>query len=86
MKIKLEFVKRTIADETFLVPIGETVKKYSGLFALNEVGAFIWDKLEDAETDADVVDAVLSEYDVDRDTAEADTAEFLGKLREMNII
>ena len=86
MKIKYEFVKRTIAGETFLVPVGEAVKHYSGLFALSEVGAFIWDKLEDAGTDADVVEAVLSEYEVDRETAEADTAEFLGKLREMNII
>lgn len=86
MKIKLEFVKREIAGETFLVPIGETVKQYSGLFALNEVGAFIWDKLPEAETDEEIVDMILEEYDVSRGDAAADTAEFLGKLRKMGII
>ena len=86
MKIKYEFIKREIAGDVFLVPIGEAVKHYSGLFALNEVGSFIWDVLEKCEDDAAIVDAVLEEYDVPREQAEADVAEFLGKIRDMGII
>ena len=86
MKLKLEFVKRVIAGETFLVPIGEGAKKHSGLFALNEVGSFIWDKLPEAQTESEIVDAILGEYEVSRDEAAADTAEFLDKLRKMEII
>ena len=86
MKIKLEFVKRTVAGETFLVPIGETVKKYSGLFALNEVGSFLWERLGGAEGKEELIDAVTAEYDVAREDAERDVSAFLDKLRDMEII
>ena len=86
MKINFEFVKREIAGETFLVPIGEGAKKFSGLFALNELGAFVWDNLPEAESEEAIVYAVLEEYEVTREQAESDVAEFLGKLREMKII
>lgn len=86
MTIRCEFIKRDIAGENFLVPVGDTAKKFPGMFALNELASFIWDMLPEAENDDAVVDAILDEYDVDRDTAAADTAAFLGKLREMGII
>ena len=86
MEIKLEFVKRVIAGETLLVPIGETAKKYSGLFALSELAGFIWEALPDAASEDEIVDKILTEYEVSREEAAADTAEFLGKLREMGIL
>jgi len=86
MKIKYEMIKREIAGETYLVPIGEAAKSYSGLFALSEAAGFIWDKIPDCADDEAVVDAVLDEYEVDRETAEADVKEFLGNLRDMGIL
>ena len=86
MKIRYEFVKREIAGETFLVPIGEAAKEYSGLFALNELGAFIWERLPDAENEQAVVDAVLEEYDVSPEQTAEDVSEFFTKLRDMKII
>lgn len=86
MKIKYEFVKRSNAGETFLVPIGSGSAKFPGLFVLTDVASFIWDRIPDAETENDLVELILEEYDVTRQVAAADTAEFLGKLREMGII
>ena len=86
MKLQYEFVARDIAGETFLVPIGEAAKKYSGLFALNELGAFLWKHLENAENEESLVELVLEEYDIDCKTAAADIAEFLQNLRKMEII
>ena len=86
MKIRLEFVKREIAGEVFLVPFGESAKEFSGLFALNELGSFIWDILPEAESEEQIVNRILDEYDVTREIAEADTKEFLDKLREMKIL
>ncbi|MCQ2354931.1 MAG: PqqD family protein [Clostridia bacterium] len=86
MKIKHKFIKRDIAGETFLVPVGETAMKYRGLLALNEVGSFIWDKLPQADTDKEIVDFVLDEYDVSLGEAENDVSAFLGKLKDMGII
>ena len=86
MKLKYEFVKREIAGDTFLVPIGEGAKKFSGLFALNELAAFIWDKLPEAADDNDVVDMILEEYDVSREEAAEDVGEVLSQLRGMGVI
>lgn len=86
MKIQYEFVKREIAGENFLVPIGEAAKKFTGMFAMNEVGAFIWDNLPEAEDDEAIVKKLLEEYDVTPEIAAADAKAFLDKLREMGIL
>lgn len=86
MKIKKELIKRDIAGDTVLVPVGKTVYDANGLFVLNELGSFIWDILPGAADEEAIVSAVLAEYDVDEDTARRDIAEFMGRLREMDMI
>lgn len=86
MKIKKELLKRTIAGETILVPVGKTVYDSHGLFAMNELGAFLWDLLPGAETEDELVAAVLAEYEVDEPTARRDIGEFLETLRAMGIL
>lgn len=86
MTIKKELLKRDIAGETILVPVGKTVYDSHGLFALNELGSFLWDLLPNAESGEDLVRAVLAEYDVAEDVARQDIAEFLDELRKMGIL
>ena len=86
MIIKKELIKREIAGDTILVPVGKTVLDSNGLFVLNELGAFIWELLPDAKDEAEICEAILKEYDVSAETAAGDVAEFIGKLREMNIV
>jgi hypothetical protein len=86
MKIKKELMKRSIAGDSFLVPVGKTIYDSNGLFLLTEVGAFIWDLLPEAENEDQILAAVLAEYDVDEATAKADIAEFLAKLEKMGIL
>lgn len=86
MKIKKELVKRDVAGDVILVPVGKTVYEANGLFILNELGAFLWDRLEAAESEADLLKAILEEYEVTREQAAADLQEFLEKLRELGIL
>ena len=86
MKIRYEFVARSIAGEHFLVPIGEAARQFSGMFALNELGAFLWEAIPGAVDEAELVDRVLDEYEVDQATARQDVSEFLDNLRAMGIL
>lgn len=86
MIIKKELIKRDIAGDTILVPVGKTVYESNGLFALNEVATFIWDILPQVETEAEITQAVLREYDASPEEISRDVAAFLKKLRELNII
>lgn len=86
MKIKKQLVKRDIAGDVVLVPVGRTVYESNGLFVLNEAGAFLWDRLEGAGSEQTLLEAMLAEYEVTEDTARADLGDFLANLRRMEII
>ena len=86
MKIKKELIKREIAGDTLLVPVGKTVYESNGLFVLNELGTFLWDCLPEAESEAELCAAVLAEYEVTEEEAAADIAAFVARLRELEIL
>ncbi len=86
MIIKKDLIKREIAGDTILVPVGKTVLDSNGLFVMNELAAFIWDLLPGAESEEAICEAVLAEYDVSAQEAAEDVAQFLNKLREMEIL
>ena len=86
MIIKKDFIKRDVAGDIVLVPVGKTVLDSNGLFVMNELGAFIWDLLPEAETEADICKAILAEYEVSPEEAAQDVAEFLNTLRTMEIL
>ena len=86
MEIRKKLLKREIAGESFLVPLGRTVYDSNGLFVLTELGSFIWDRLEAAENSEEILRQILAEYEVEEATAKADLEEFLAKLREMEIL
>lgn len=86
MQIKKKLMKRQIAGETFLVPLGKTVYDSNGLFFLTEVGDFIWDRLPQAQSQEDIVKAILDEYDVEEAVVRKDVSAFFEKLKTLEII
>jgi hypothetical protein len=86
MQIKKELIKREIAGETILVPVGKSVYDANGLFVMNELGAFIWDLLPQVQTEEEICRAVLEEYDAAAEEVARDVAEFLETLRKMEVL
>ena len=86
MKILKRIIKRNIAGDIILVPVGDASLEIKGLITLNETGEFLWDALEKAENESALAAMLAAEYDVDTATAEADTKVFLQKLKELGII
>ena len=86
MEFKKTLIKRNVAGDHILVPTGKTILNTTGLFVLNEVGAFIWDLIPTVDTEAQILEAVLQEFDVPAQEAEKDIADFLAQLKQMEIL
>lgn len=86
MKIKDGYLLREVAGSFIVVPIGEGTMDFSGVISLNEVGAFLWGKMEKECTKEDLLNAVLNEYDVEKDIAQADIDDFVKKLEGADLL
>lgn len=86
MEIKKKVVMRTVAGETMLIPVGDTTAEYNGLFTLSPSAATAFAVLQNGGDENDALNAVLDEFDVDRETAKRDLDDFLYSLREFKII
>jgi hypothetical protein len=86
MHIISGFIVREIAGETIAIPSGDATKTLSGLLALNESGKFLFELLRTEQTEANLVEALLNEYDIDSTTAQADVSDFLEILRSSGVL
>ena len=86
MKIKNGFISRQVAGNNVVVAIGEQSKKFNGIIKLNESGLLLWNKLVAGAERAELVELLLSEYDIDTKTAENDVDKFVGVLRDAGAI
>jgi hypothetical protein len=83
---KGEFVSRTIAGETILVPVRGRVGDLDSIFNLNQTASFIWNRIDGQTTFGQIVAQVCSEFDVLPEAAEVDARQFIAALQEAGLI
>lgn len=81
-----DFIFRRIADEMVLVPIRADTANMNDIFTLNEAGAFIWQQIEKPSTQAELLQALVGEYDAPTEQLNADLAGFLDELVSVGAI
>jgi hypothetical protein len=86
MKAREGFILRNLAGEYLLMPKGEKIKNYDSVVLMNELSAFVWEKMQNPVTQSDLLEAVLNEYDVDEKTAREDLDGLLAELKEAGVI
>ncbi len=86
MEIKKQVVLRSVAGEYMLIPIGETVFEYNGIFMLTESGKFLWENIEKGAESDQLKQLLMEEYGIDFDTASTDVDEFIEMLQAFGII
>ena len=86
MRAKNEMVLREVAGEHILIPVGQMALQVKGMISLSESGCLLWRKLQQDCTLEELTDAILAEYDVDRETARQDVQEFLDRLDGLGIL
>lgn len=87
MKIKEGFLVKKILDDYLVIPTGDNIVDFSVAVSLNESGAFLWQQLTEEKSQDDLVDALLSEYDLtDKAVANSDVEEFVSLLKLHNFL
>jgi hypothetical protein len=72
-----DFVYRWIVDEAVLVPVCRRVTDTRCLYTLNEVGAFVWERLDRPTAPAELQAAILDEFDADPRIVAQDLGDYL---------
>ncbi len=86
MKRKEGYLLRKIGMSYMIVPIKDGLIQIEGMLTLNETVAFLWEQLKEEKTKKELLEAILSEYDVDKEIASTDIQEFLEKAKRSNIL
>ena len=86
MKIRGDYMLDTIGGEKIAVPLGTGENNQTGLIRLNEVGAFLWEKLMEGTTEEDLGQDVTKQYEVEPEKAAGDVKKFLEKLKSQGLL
>lgn len=86
MKMVNGFEIVNIADDNMLVPVGDQMEQFNGTVVLNDVSAFLLEKMKVDVTEEELVNYVLEEFDIDRERAEADVKNVLKEMIEIGIV
>lgn len=82
MKLEKNIIVREIAGEYILIPTGDAALKMVGIFAVTEVGADIWKKLNEEKDEDTIIAELLEEYEVEEKVLREDYREFINRLVE----
>lgn len=87
MKIKSGFELRTVCKENIIVAFGEENIDFSKVISLNESAALMWRAVLGKDFNADdMAEALMQEYEVDRETAQKDAEAMLQQWLEVGLI
>ena len=79
-------VTRKTGNEYILVPITNNIADMNSVYTLNETGAFIWEQIDGKRSVEEIIVALTTEYDIDKQNAESDVFSFIENMSKYLII
>ncbi len=86
MKIKNGFILRKVGSQNVVVAVGEASRSFNGIIRLNDTGKYLWEKLQNNVTEEQLLADMLSDYNIDGQTARSDIDRFINSLREASLL
>ena len=86
MKIKDGYILRQVAGNSIVIAVGDEALNFNGIITINGSGTFLWEQLAKGASKGELLEAMLSEYNIDAETAEKDIDEFVSKLEKANLL
>lgn len=84
MKIKSDFILREVAGENVVIFLNPEFS--DKIVTLNSTGAFLFSLLSEDRDREFLINSLLSEYDIDKETAACDVDRFLDCLNSFGAI
>lgn len=81
-----DVVFRRISDQSILVPIKDNVGDLGFIYNLNDVGTFVWERIDGKRPLVDIKEMLVDEFNVSPSQAERDLLEFIDHLEKMGHI
>ena len=69
-----------------LMPAGDNISTFRGVLLMNELSAFVWEKMQTPVSRDELLTAILERYQIDPETAARDLAGLLEKLKSFDVI
>ena len=85
MKLKSGFVLRDIAGECVVVAV-DTALNLDGMITLNSTAKTLWLALERGAECEELVEALISEYEVSEENARVAVVSFIKRLEELDFL
>lgn len=79
-------VTRKTGNEYVLVPVANNIADMNSVYTLNETGAFIWEQVDGKKSVKDLIEILIVEYQIDRETATEDVLSFIEEMKKYLII
>jgi len=86
MKLIDGVVLTKLQEETVAVAVGEAAKRFKGMIKLNETAAFLATLLKQEQSEEGLVEALLREYDVEREVAARNVRYVIEQLSLIGLI
>ena len=86
IKTNPNVIRRNVAGEDILIPIGDSALEHNGLFVLTPTGAEIWDALVEGKPLEEIVSNIAEEYGIDTETIRKDVLGLIEKLAQLGLV
>lgn len=87
MKIKKDYVIKTIGEDIVVVPIKDEAISFNGIITLNKTGKFLFESLQKQDlSKEELLESILETYDVSEEKASQDIDVFIKKCKKQGLM
>ena len=81
-----DIITRKIDDEYVLIPIHKNIGNLESVFTLNDVGSFIWERINGINKVGDIYRMIREEFQVNKEDAKKDLTDFIIHLEKIKFL
>lgn len=81
-----DIVSRKVANQFILVPVRHSIGDLDSVYTLNEVGARIWELIQQTTALLDIRDKIIDEFQASPEEVGKDIEEFIKQLQKIGAL